>query len=322
MQARFYEAGDADAWDALIGRAPMGTLQHTRRFLGYHGDRFADRSLVISAEGELAAVLPAAVNPDDATCVVSHPGAAHGGLVFDERRAAAHAEASLRAASSAFAQAGFSRLLYKSVPPHLHVKVSQADAYALWRAGARLVRRDLWNVVDLDRGPDPRSRRRRVRKAAAQGIDVVQDDRPAAYEEFFEVLAGRLGERHGTRPVHTPEEMLDLKDRLGEAVCLWLARGREGDCLAGTWLFDFRPAAFHAQYGCASAAGREHHALDLVLTTVMDHAAGQRARYFSFGASTEHEGRVLNTGLYDYKASFGSGAVAHDFYELDLGGHE
>ena len=81
---RPYTAEDAEAWDDLVARSVNGTMLHTRRFLGYHGDRFRDRSLVITkSNGKLCGVLPAAEDPADAALVSSHPGLTYGGLVHD-----------------------------------------------------------------------------------------------------------------------------------------------------------------------------------------------------------------------------------------------
>ena len=57
-------------------------------------------------------------------------------------------------------------------------------------------------------------------------------------------------------------------------------------------------------------------------TAVIDYAMGNDidlgARYFDFGVSNEQEGRILNEGLYRFKASFGAGGVAQEFYEVEL----
>jgi len=40
-----YTSAQAEAWDALIAESTAGTILQTRRFLSYHGNRFADASL-------------------------------------------------------------------------------------------------------------------------------------------------------------------------------------------------------------------------------------------------------------------------------------
>ena len=64
--ARAYRPDDAAAWDDLVARSANGTILHTRKFLAYHGDRFRDRSLVVTkSNGKLAGVLDARREGDD-----------------------------------------------------------------------------------------------------------------------------------------------------------------------------------------------------------------------------------------------------------------
>jgi hypothetical protein len=315
-----YTDADAARWDAFVARSPTGNLLHTRAFLGYHGARFADRSLLLVDNGDqVRAVLPAAVDPRDPRGVVSHPGATYGGLLCGPDKSGLDAIALLPLALAALATQGFERLLYKTVPPHLHAGMHQVDLYALWRAGARLVRRDLWSAIDLARPRViERNRARHLRRARELGLLIVQDDSAEAYGRFHAMLRACLAERHAAAPVHSLEEMRRLQAGFPGQVMLWLALGADGECLAGEWILDLG-TAWHGQYGAATAPGRECSAQDLLLETIIQRCEGQRVRSFSFGASTEDEGRVLNAGLFKYKAAFGGGAVVHDFMEVDLG---
>ena len=319
LVARPYAPADAAEWDGFVAASPTGTFQHSRAFLGYHGDRFVDASLVLhDAAGRMCGVLPAAVDPGDATQVVSHAGATYGGLLLADTHGGLDAFEALEAVRVACVRAGFARLLYKSVPMHVHAGASQVDVYALWRAGASLCRRDLWNVIDLRRPRVVEKRRqRRLQRARDSDIRIVRDDTPAAYARFHPVLARTLADGHGVAPVHSAAEMTRLHDLFPERVALWLALDGGGDLLAGEWIFDLGTVA-HGQYGAATADGRERSAQDLLLHTLIEHHAGRGTPWFSFGASTESAGRVLNTGLFKYKASFGPGAVVQDFYMLDF----
>lgn len=320
MEVALYADRDTDEWDAFVAEAPTATFQHTRRFLSYHGSRLSDRSLLIrDPGGKLGAVLPAAVSPDDPASVISHPGATYGGLVFGLQTPPEDVQELLAAGCRFLGDAGFSRLVYKVVPPHLHRDPCQADLYAIWSRGGRLIRRDLWNVIGLGGGRRvSRGRRRTVERARDRGIEIGEDNSPEAYSEFMTLLTERLADRHSTAPPHTLEDLLTLRERFAQQISLWLARDPGGECLAGTWLFDLRPAAVHAQYGIASVEGRRDSALDLLLESSIERAAEGGARCFSFGASTEREGTVLNSGLFSYKSGFGGGSVAHDFYEIEL----
>lgn len=302
-----YDASRAAEWDDVVDRSVNGTFLHTRRYLGYHGDRFADRSLFVGD-----AVLAAAEDPGDATRVVSHPGLTYGGLVHDgSLRGEAVVEA-LAAVAAHYRAAGYTALLYKAVPAIYHREPAQDDLYALFRLGARLYRRDLSATVEIAAGTQPRGdRRRNPRVAAKRGAAVSHD--PARLEEFWQVLTDNLAARHDTRPVHTAAEMRALMERFPERISVETVVV-DGAVVAGTVHYR-TDRVVHCQYSAASPAGAKAYALDLAFAEAI---ATCEAPYYDFGVSTESEGTVLNASLYDFKTSFGARGTVCDFYELGL----
>ena len=81
MEIILYEASMAKDWDAFCQLSQSATFQHTRKFLSYHGQRFQDVSLLVVVDGEISAIFPAALSPQDNGWVISHPGAAFGSLI-------------------------------------------------------------------------------------------------------------------------------------------------------------------------------------------------------------------------------------------------
>ncbi len=143
-----YDPVDAPAWDACV--AEGGVVLQSRRFLDYHGDRFEDASLVWRDKaGRVVAVLPAARHPRLADTVASHPGATYGGLVTGATLGEADAIALVAAMLDHYRAAGFRHFVYKPVPWHLAPRPGDGVAWALLRAGARVVPHMLWNVVPL-----------------------------------------------------------------------------------------------------------------------------------------------------------------------------
>ena len=315
MRVDVYTDADAATWDALVADAPMGTLLHTRRYLSYHGDRFADRSLLIHDDERLIAVLPAALDPDDPSVVVSHPGVTYGGLVHTGALTGGPALDALAAVQAFFAAAGASSLVYKAVPSVYHRRPSLDDRYALWHAGARLSRVDLSTAIDLsDPGRRGSRRTRGLKRARKEGLEVRTGREQAA--PLWPVLAAVLGARHGVRPVHTLEEILLLQDRFPEEIDFitgWL----DDELVAGVVLFK-TPSTHHAQYIAAADRGTAVGALDLLFAHCIEAATAAKARYFNFGISTEEAGRVLNRGLHAFKADFGGGGVVHEVFDLPL----
>lgn len=316
VRIRAMKEADAPAWDALVARSTAGTFLHTRRFLSYHGERFTDCSLMLEDErGGLAGVFPAALDPVDASIVVSHPGISYGGVLHAGELTGAFAVRACEAICAYYSEQGKRLLRYKAVPPIYHRMPAQDDVYALFRMNAVLYRRDLSTAIDLSaRGSISERRRRGVKKAQQAGLQVVAA--LDALEEFWDVLTENLSSRHAVKPVHTTDEMQLLRARFPAEIELLVAK-RDGRVLAGVLLFDSERVS-HAQYTASTEAGRECGALDAVLETAIERAVAAGRRYFDFGVSTEQAGEFLNEGLYAFKTGFGGAGIVHDFYEIAL----
>lgn len=310
IEVRPYDAADDATWDDLVARSANGTFLHTRRYLGYHGDRFADRSLVVLNEGRPVAVLPAALDPDDAGCVVSHPGITYGGLVHLPSFRGSAVVAALDACLAAW---GADRVVYKPVPHVFHRAGAQDDLWALFLRDARRVRCDLSWAVDL-LAPHTKSTNRDRAAAKAARAGVVAGSEPGRLDEYWDLLAANLAERHGARPVHTAGEMRDLMARFPDAIELHVAV-LDGALVAGVVVY-VTERAWHSQYIASNAAGRDAGALDAIFAFGFERARAAGARAYDFGISNEDRGRTLNDGLYRYKSSFGGGSVVHEQYEL------
>lgn len=312
----FQPGSDEEEWDRLVAGSFNGTFLHSRRFLSYHGDRFVDRSLVVEdGTGSLRAVLPAALDRGDPAVVVSHPGAAFGGLVHDGSLRAARMMSVLEAAADHYRSDGTAVWRYKPVPGIYHRVPSDDDLYGLFRLGARLYRRDLSATIDLEtRLPLGASRRKPARAARNRGVKVSWDW--SACAEFWPLLGQVLGERHGAVPVHTLDEIEHLASLLPSRVRLitaWL----DGEIVAGGVMYCTFPV-MHLQYSASSAAGRKVGGSDLVVEAGIEAALEEGYRYYDFGISTEQDGRILNESLQEFKLSFGAGSAVFDHYELTL----
>jgi len=313
---RDYLPDQADAWDDLVGRAVNGTMLHTRRYLSYHGDRFRDRSLLITnSRGWPIGALPAAEDPADASVVTSHPGLTYGGLVHDGSLRGESAMRVLSEIAAHYRALGFARLRYKAVPQIYQAEPAADDVHALYRLGASRSSCDLAAVINLAaRGRIATSRRQRRRRAEAAGVRVEEGWQDAA--AYWQVLEGNLGRRHGATPTHSLAEIEYLHDRFPKEINLITAK--IGDDLVGGNLFTAEGPVLQVRYTATTEAGRDVCATDLVVERGIALAGELGCRHFSFGTSTLDAGRELNAPQYDFKVSFGAGGVTHDAYELSL----
>jgi hypothetical protein len=300
-------------WDIFVEQAKNGLFLFFRDYMDYHADRFADASLMFYEGAHLFALLPASIHNG---VLSSHAGLTFGGVLSDERMTVAGMlEVFERIVEHARSQR-IKSLVYKAIPYPFCRLPAQEDLYALFRAGATLIRRDVSSVIKLATRLEFSSRRRRgLNKAAKERLSVSEGGR---LESFMPILAQAL-ERHGVKPVHTLTEMQRLQSRFPQNIRLFSALDNDSEMLAGTLVYEYGRVA-HTQYIASSDRGRKLGALDLIVEHLVNHYYPSKADYLSFGISTEKEGRVLNTGLCTQKEEFGARAVAHDFYSVDLAG--
>lgn len=313
LTVRRYEGADADRWDRFVAEAGNGTLLHTRRYLGHHGDRFDDESRIVTDEtGAIVGLFPAA-RGRQAGDVVSHPGLTFGGLVYRPRLRGARLQAVLAAVLAALADDGCRRLDYRPVPAFAREPVGDDDTFALARLGATWYSRGLSSVIDVRHSKPSKTRISCVKKARRLGVEL-QDDW-TLLPAYWTVLEAQLRSRHGTKPVHSLMELQDLAQRFPDRILLRVALA-DGAVVAGTVCYQYRPGVLHTQYLCSDEKGREASALDLVIASFLEEPERDGMRFFSFGISNDPSSGELNEDLYQYKHSFG--ASGHSIAGLSI----
>ncbi len=315
LKPRSYKHVDAEAWDAFCGAAYQATFLHSRRYLSYHGERFVDRSLVLECEKKWMGIFPAALQPNDDSCVVSHPGITYGGILHKKELVGERMITALSMICEHYAEQGYEKLRYKATPWFYHTTPAQDDIYALYRIGAQRIRCDLSSTIDLkNRQPVSNRRKRSLKKAlravteVSEGIEYLPD--------FWKVLADNLKQKHQTTPVHTLAEITTLAERFPDSIRCVVGYV-DGALVAGVLLFKTSTTT-HAQYIASSSAGYDVSALDAIFEHCILQALNEGKRWFNFGVSTESGGHVLNDGLYRFKSEFGGGGAVHEFFEIDL----
>ena len=299
-------------WEAVVAAASGATFLHSRQFLEYHGDRFADLSLMVQIGDRTVGVFPIARDRENPSIAVSHPGATYGSLVHTGELVGTRMIDALTRSLEQLRNAGCSQLVIKPVPSIYHRVPAEDDRYALFRLGAERSRCDLSCTIDLQHRLPPSSRRQRGLRRALRTLSVC--DNRALLPAFWEVLTQNLARRHETRPVHSLGEMQMLFDRLGSQIRLTVAQ-HDDRIVAGVIVF-VSSRVHHAQYIAADPDGFSMNALDAVFDHCIRVATGEGIRFFDFGISTEQQGRYLNEGLYAFKSEFGGGGTIAEQYRV------
>jgi Acetyltransferase (GNAT) domain len=309
LEVRRYGSGDASAWDDLVARSSSGHFLFRRAYLEYHGDRLEDHSLLVFEGPKLVAALPAHM---DGTRLISHGGLTFGGLITASALSSRRRLAAFDAICGYLRERGVQSLLYKAVP-HIYQRVpAEDDLFALYRAGAHLVARQLGSAIRLDsRLPYSKGRRADLKVAARSRVNV---ERSHDFDAFMALQRMVLEVRHGARPVHTTEELKLLESRFPEEIKLHIATIDER-LVAGVVTYETEAVA-RAQYVAVSEEGRAAHALDRIVDDLLHMYAGHK-RWFDFGTSML-EGGGLNEPLIRNKESYGARTVVYDHYLLDV----
>lgn len=310
---RRYTEADAPLWDDFAARARNSTFLFSRRYMGYHADRFRDCSLIALLRGKVRALLPADAAPDGS--LRSHGGLTYGGWILPDRHLDGADLIPLFETLMRWCRAeGFSRIDYRPLPHIYARRPSQEDVYALFRMGARMSACGLSSTIDYaDPGQLNSLQKRHLRDAAAFCPVITEQTDPSA---FHAMLTACLRERHDATPVHTLPELKMLMERFPRNIRVFTISTDGVTPLAGICMY-LSGCVAHAQYIATSPEGRRTNMLP-PLTVELIRRFAPSHRYFDFGISTEQGGRILNPGLLRQKTSFGASATIYPQFILDL----
>ncbi|MER2997341.1 GNAT family N-acetyltransferase [Pontibacter populi] len=308
MEVIKYSANYKDAWDAFVATSKNGTFMLQRGYMDYHADRFEDHSLLFYSNGKLVALLAANLTGRE---VQSHGGLTYGGIVSGPTMKAQLMLDVFDAMILYYREQGFETINYKTIPHIYHQLPAEEDLYALFRNDAVLYRRDLNTVISLNNKlPYNTLRKRKLKQPHNLQIELSHD-----YDKFLSLQHTLLQQKYKTAPAHTAAEMHLLASRFPENIKLYTVLNQEV-LIAGVIVYETASVA-HCQYIAATPEGKTSGALDMLI----DHLVAeeyQHKHYFSFGVSTEQQGRYLNQNLVRNKESFGGRTIAHDFYIIQL----
>ena len=304
-----YTSQHKQVWNEMIARSRNGVFLFFRDYMEYHSDRFQDASLLFFDEHSLLAVLPANRNGDQ---VVSHGGLTFGGVISSRNLGASTMLELFDTLREWLRAQGVRSLLYKPVPHIYHRMPAEEDLYALFRSGARLVRRDLSSTLDMISRP-PMQHGRQSQLKRGKRTFVVRESRD--FGAFMDLVSSGLTAKYNVAPTHTKEEIELLAARFPQNIHLHGAYRGEHLC-AGVLVYENTNVA-HVQYIAGEDDAKREGALECIFDDLLERRYAT-IRYFDWGISTEQAGRWLNPGLVQNKESYGARSVVYDLYELDL----
>lgn len=171
------------------------------------------------------------------------------------------------------------------------------------------------SVIDIAQQPSRFNiRKEGIRRACELGLKVVES---TDFSSFHSLLSHNLRERYCAVPVHSLEEIVSLAKLFPEQIRLFSVSSSNGEMIAAVLVYVSRHIV-KTQYIASNNEGREKHALDLLISTLIDKTFSDK-RYFDLGTSNEQNGTLLNNNLIYQKEGFGARGVAVSRYEVVIG---
>jgi len=298
-----------DDWNACISASKNATFLFHRDFMEYHSDRFQDYSLLIYKNETIIAVLPANIVGDT---LYSHQGLTYGSFVLHKEQKLLEAFGAFKAMLEFLYTQGIKTVEIKMIPAFYNLLPADELAYFLFKAEAKLIKRDVIMLIDYNEQiPFQKNRREGINKAKRNNLTVVVDDN---YEGFWnEILIPNLKLKHNASPVHTLAEIKMLANRFPENI-KHVSVYNDGKIVAGTTLF-LTKTTIHPQYVSGNLDKNNLGSLDLAYHFIINEFCDDK-RYFDFNISSEDNGQKLNKGLIFWKESCGARTFAADSYEV------
>ncbi|MGC1183506.1 hypothetical protein [Legionella sp.] len=299
------------SWDLFVDSCKSPLFFFKRDYLEYHADRFADASLMFYLDDVLVAIFPASTQND---VLNSHGGLTYGGLLLLNKIRAESVCDIVSCLAKKARELGFKKIVYKAIPYLFYTHGAQEDLYFIANTlDAKIVRRDLSSVIYLDnRIKLSKGKKWLIARAKKLGLEIGNS---TAWASFHSLLSQVLV-RHRASPVHSIKELEYLSSLFPDNIYLKTVE-KNGVLLAAALLFKFQTTV-HTQYLVTNEEGKASGALDFLIETCIEESKQQEFKYFSFGASTEQQGTILNTSLIAQKENFGARGIVLDFYEIEL----
>lgn len=314
---RQYKKENKAIWNTFIGNAKNATFLFNRDFMDYHSDRFEDYSLLVFDESEkLVAVLPANRFGDS---LHSHQGLTYGGLVFGYKVRLSEIVKVTESLLKHLHENGISKLYVKMLPEIYSEQFADEFEYCLFICKSIVYRKDVLSVIDLKSSYSiANNRLEGIRKGLKNNLTIKKDD--SDFKLFWKnILIPNLLNKHNSKPVHSLDELLKLKNYFPKNIHFFTVHG-SNSIEAGCVVFESKRVA-HMQYISGNEVKSKTGSLDFLHHYLITDYFKNKD-FFDFGSSNENNGLNINSGLLYWKETFGARTQVHDYYEVNTENHK
>jgi len=310
IEIRRYESKDTRLWNEFIASAKNATFLFNRNFMDYHKERFDDYSLLCFKEGKLVAVLPANYKEGK---LYSHQGLTYGGLIIQSKTKFEDYVLIFEKTLKYLTKNKVEYLFLKELPAIYTSNPSGEFEYIQFLLEASIIRVDVSSTIkNSNIIPFSSSRKEGCKRALKRGLKIIEEDEMGAF--WNEILIPNLKEKHNTSPVHSLDEITQLKQSFSKNIRQFNVYDRD-KLVAGTTIFETDKVA-HTQYISGNEDKSILGSLDFLHHYLISEVFKDKT-FFDFGISTENQGKSVNKGLLFWKEGFGARATTYKTYKIE-----
>ena len=226
--------------------------------MDYHIDRFEDHSLMIYKGDKLVALLPANVKDN---IVYSHQGLSYGGVVLVSEIKMKDSLEIFKVLLLYLHDQNFKQLYIKPIPSFYTTQLSEETTYFMFLLKAQLIRRDTLSVIDYkSRFTISKNRKEGVKRSNRLDLEIKE---VSDFKDFWNsILIPNLNSKHGVNPVHSLEEITQLKASFPSNIRQFNVY-KDKKIVAGATVFETKQVA-HTQYISGNAENNLLGSLDFL----------------------------------------------------------
>lgn len=327
LEIKKYTDDMQEKWDEFVQyQSCNGTFLQTRNFLNYHGNKFKDASFAIyKGQGTIVAVVPAClIEIRDKKVFYSHAGSTFGGIVIGKAfYNIEHVDAIMQVLEVYWREQGYDEVKLRQTSTIFAKRNIELLDYFLYKYGY-IPYDELSSYVDFEEYREDvisnfsAGRRRDYKYALKNALAFRKIEKDEEIMEFYQLLCLNL-EKYETQPVHSCSELVDFKNQRLKDIVEFYAVYMGEKMVAGSMVFKFENRVFHTQYLAADPIYLKFYTMNYLDGELISLAMRSGYRFFSFGISTEEQGRILNKSLAQFKEGFGTQFGINRTYTKKLG---
>lgn len=305
-------------WNKFLSISNNGTLFHNKIFLSYHIDRrFRDHSLMIYYKNILVALFPAVIQKRGR--VFSHPGTSYGGFVIKSRVSFSILNELINSVGLYYKRKKMKSIFIINTPKIYYRLYHDSLNYLLRWNGYQQKEMYISHAVDLSCNKINLLLNKRKQRYVKNSMLNIRFVNSKNFKSFYKLLVLNK-KKYNSRPTHSLEELIKLKNLFPEKIKLFLSN----DCgvvVGGSLLFYTNKKSCLVFYNVVCDKYRNSQLSTLQLYNCMQVAKRGGFDIIDFGVSHSPEKKnplEPKFSLIKFKEQFGAFGVTRTCYEKEL----